>query len=228
MSRGGWNVGFRLGCCCYAKISRVPRRAGSTTPAACYQSPVGGVNWLTVNSAPCGSRIRAVLVHRLSEDVTTRAPSRLRGGGALVAVRDGEGDMPASWHAGCGDHQASDHVCESGLVRPLGVRGWSGPWWRPGGPRSPGPGSSCPLPCSRSAAIPPRRWSYRTPWRHLGLGGVEVAEVPRTGVSSPAVPPAACGPARGGTLLRPDPGRWPLVRPVPRPPAPTTRCPRRR
>ena len=44
--------------------------------ARSYQSPPGGVNWLTVNSAPWGSRTIAFFVHRSSEDRTIVAPSR--------------------------------------------------------------------------------------------------------------------------------------------------------
>ena len=36
----------------------------------------GGVNWLSVNSAPCGSRTNAVFVHWVSSDATTVAPRR--------------------------------------------------------------------------------------------------------------------------------------------------------
>ena len=73
--------------------------------------PPGGVNWLSVSSAPCGSRVSAVLVHSMSSDEITTAPSL-----SAVAVdssRDREGDVPVIM-ATSQRHHPADGVGEAG------------------------------------------------------------------------------------------------------------------
>ena len=47
------------------------RTASGRQPATAQP---GGVNWLSVSSAPCGSRMTASLVHMVSADDSTTAP----------------------------------------------------------------------------------------------------------------------------------------------------------
>src|SRR4051812_18322119 len=65
---GGAGVGCRP-----SRRRAVGRPSRPRLTGASHQ-PAGGVNWLTVNSAPCGSRKRALRVHCSSADRSTVAP----------------------------------------------------------------------------------------------------------------------------------------------------------
>ena len=68
------HVRYRVGALTAAADRRHASCSASAPARAHAQS--GGVNWLAVNTAPCGSRISAVRVHWLSSVDRTSAPSR--------------------------------------------------------------------------------------------------------------------------------------------------------
>ena len=70
------------------------RRRVAARPARRPTGRPGGVNWLSVSSAPCGSRSGRDAVHGSSHEATTAAPSRSARGDAVVAVGHGERDVP--------------------------------------------------------------------------------------------------------------------------------------
>ena len=78
------------------------------------------MNWLRVRIAPCGSRISAWRVHCVSSEESTVAPRDSARADGIVAVGDGEGDVPVVGRvAGGGD--PGDRVLEAGRCADVGL-----------------------------------------------------------------------------------------------------------
>src|SRR5690606_19696541 len=126
----------------------------AAAPRRAYQSPSGGENSLIVNTAPCGSRTTASLVHIVSEVDSIAAPSR------SAAAADSSRFATVTLTCQCGvspgpittsapitsANPAGAEACRSWMVGSTVAARWS-PY--------PGTCSIVPAPWSRSAARQP-------------------------------------------------------------------------
>ena len=119
------------------------RRTSRTRRTRCAADQrAGGVNWLAVNTAPCGSRSVACLVQSVSSRLEHGRTERLGQAGRLVAVGHREGDVPVRAARPPRQRRRRSRRRSPAVPRP-GARGCRDRRWRPGGRRSRAPGSSC-------------------------------------------------------------------------------------